>query len=286
MTTEEIQQSLVSLRGEMAGRAKRYGETQKAIDAITKALKDPVKNAATLTEAVAELKKAGGGLVPAETFDPLCQALEGTAEKSIDDASFLFAKELRDAFAGEGVSLTGSGDRFIADIFLIQFDKRRAQVHILFGKEALTPKPIGLDPQRVLSAFKTASKALTFRKVDYPELLGQFYEAYQRVLNVSSRNFGDRVSVVDCYSELVWTRQSDGFRRAPTKSAFVDYPRSLFTFDMMQLRKQNILTHKSYKLHFGTATIDATGNDRRSIWMPDGAEEGHYVMDVYWKKEA
>lgn len=286
MTNDEIIAALTSLRADAAAKAKAHADTQKAIDGILKALKDPARNAVALGEEVAALKKSGQGVAPSETYELLARRLTEIADKVLDDAAFAFARDLRAAFEAEGVTLNGSGERFVAEPFIIEVDKQRGKVNLKFGRETMNAKPVALDPARVVAAYHTASKALAGRRFNPGELLRQFFEAYNRVIASAGAQPGERANVVDCYRELVWLKQSDAFRRAPAKNSFADYPRAHFTYDMLQLRRQNLLTHKNHRLHFGTATIDATGNESRAIWMPDGADEGRYIMDVYWTKEA
>jgi hypothetical protein len=155
----------------------------------------------------------------------------------------------------------------------------------MYGHDALNAKPIPLDPARVLTAYAAARKALVERKSNLPELLKRIFEAYRRLLAVHGKNSGDRVGVIDLFRELVWLRQSEKFRSAPAKASFTEYPRAYFAYDVRQLQVTKTLTHNGQRLQFGTATIDATDDPNRSIWIPEGAEGGHYVMDVYWTKE-
>ena len=156
---------------------------------------------------------------------------------------------------------------------------------MMYGHDALNTKPIPLDPTRVLAAYTAARKELVDRKSNLPELLKRIFEAYRRLVAVQGKNLGDRVGVVDLYRELVWLRQSEKFRSAPAKATFSEYPRAHFAYDVRQLQVTKTLTHGGHRVQFGTATIDATDDPGRSIWIPEGAEGGHYVMDVYWTKE-
>lgn len=164
----------------------------------------------------------------------------------------------------------------------IETDVRSGKVNLKYGLETLNAKQIALEPARVVSAHAAVLKSLTGRKTDLDELLRLFFESYRRVLFAEGCQVGDRANIIDCYRELVWLKQSGSFKRRPSRDSFSDYPRDYFAFDVLQLRRNNVLTHKNHRLQFGTATIDATGNDLRSIWIPEGAGEGRYIMDIYW----
>ena len=286
MTNEELNTMLGALRGDVAGKSRTYAAVLKDLDDVLKALKDPTKNAAALSEAAAKLRKDGSGVLPSEDLAPALDSLDEIARKELDNAAFTFKRDLQAAFAEKNISLDASArDRFFADPFRIEMDARRGAVNVLYGHDAMNAKPIPLDPARVIVAYAAARKALVERKSNPSEMLKRIFEAYRRLLAVQGKQFGERVGVVDLYRELVWLRQSDKFRSAPAKASFSEYPRTYFAYDVRQLQATNTLVHNGQRLQFGTATIDATDDPNRSIWIPDGAEGGHYIMDVYWKKE-
>jgi len=286
MTNEELNTILGALRGDVAGKSRTYAAVLKDLDDLLKALKDPTKNAATLSEAATKLRKDSAGVLPSEDLSAALDRLDEIARKELDNAAFTFKRDLQAAFAEKNISLDASArDRFYADPFRIEMDARRGAVNVLYGHDVMNAKPIPLDPLRVIAAYAAARKALVERKSNPSELLKRIFEAYRRLLAVQGKQFGERVGVVDLFRELVWLRQSDKFRSAPAKASFSEYPRAYFAYDVRQLQASNTLTHNGHRIQFGTATIDATDNPNRSIWIPEGAEGGHYIMDVYWKKE-
>lgn len=286
MTNEELSEKLGELRTGVAAKSRAYATALKDLDELLKALKDPAKNAAALTEAAGKLRKDGLSVLPPEDLAPVLQRLDEIAKKALDNSAFTFKRDLQDAFAEKNISLDASArDRFFAEPFRIELDARRGAVNVMYGHDAMNAKPIPLDPGRVLAAYAMARKALVERKSNPSELLKRIFEAYRRLLAMQGKQFGERVSVIDVYRELVWLRQSDKFRSAPAKASFSEYPRSYFAYDVRQLQASNTLVHNRQRLQFGTATIDATDDPTRSIWIPEGAEGGHYIMDVYWKKE-
>lgn len=286
MTTEELTAKLSALRGDVAGKSRSYAAALKDLNDVLKALKDPTKNAVALSEATGKLRKDGDGVLPNEELAPALEQLDDIAKRELDNAAFTFKRDLQAAFSEKGIALeTPSRDRFYAEPFRIDVDARRGAVNVMYGHDALNAKPIPLDPVRVLTAYASARKALIERKSNLPELLKRIFEAYRRLVAVQGKNFGDRVGVIDLYRELVWLRQSEKFRSAPAKAAFTEYPRAYFAYDVRQLQVTKMLTQGGQRLQFGTATIDATDDPNRSIWIPEGIEGGHYVMDVYWTKE-
>jgi hypothetical protein len=284
-TDTEIDGRLVELKKQISAKARVYAAALKALESVTRALKDTSKNAVALSNGVAALKKTMVGLPVADEFEEITSQLDEMAKGELEKASFLFAKDLRAAFETEGIALKGDPPRFYAEPITIDVDASRARVDLKYGHETLNAKPIALETAGVVAAYAKAKKSLAGRKVNQKEMLDLMFEAYRRVLLQSAGQVGDRVNIVDCYRELVWLKQSATFRRAPAKSTFSEYPRAYFVYDILQLRKSKLLNHRNHRLQFGIATIDATGDDLRTVWVPDGAGDGQYLMDMYWTKE-
>lgn len=286
MIDSDIDSSLLSARAQVAKAVKENTNTLKALNEVIKAMRDPVKNGIALGEAVAAFQKSGGGILAPEVFESLTGLLADNAKQVLDDLSFTFARDLRLMLEVQGIPVSGANDRFIVEPFLIDVNKQQRNVNIKFGHEVLNSKPIGLDPERVVKALTSVRKSVTDREADVAELLKQLFTSCNRILASTRVPFGARVNVVECYRDVVWLRQSESFKRRPSKAAFADYPRAYFTYDVLQLRRRNLLKYESHSLHFGVATIDATNDEARSMWMPDSAEDGRYIMDLYWTKEA
>jgi hypothetical protein len=286
MTREELLTTLITLRDEIASKSRAYAATLKGLNEVLTALREPGKNPVALKESVGKLRKDGEGVLSLKDLAPAFEQLEEIAQKEMKDSAFTFKRDLQAAFGERNIPLDTSGrDRFFADPFHIEADGRRGKVDILYGHNVLNAKPIPLEPALVVAGYLAARKALVERKSTSLELLKAILEAYKHTIAQQGKNFGDRVGVIDVYRELVWLRQTEKFREEPSKSSFTEYPRACFAYDVRQLQASKTLTHKGSRLQFGTATIDATDDRARSIWIPEGAEGGHYVMDVYCTKE-
>ena len=117
------------------------------------------------------------------------------------------------------------------------------------------------------------------------ELLQELFEAYQRALKLTGRQMGTRMSIVDCYRELVLVRQPLSFRKNPSKQSFHDYPKTHFAYDMLQLRRQQKMSHEGHRLNLGTATIDVGSDTARAMFLATGATEGQFIKDLYFTTE-
>jgi hypothetical protein len=281
MSPEEILSNLTNLQKDLTTEIKTKSAVEKDLKSVSEALKK--KNAFALREAIENLRKSSAKIgTPLENPEQILNPLTNLQNEMQRSAVFGFNRDIRQIFESHDIALKITDDRLFTEFLAIEVDKAAGTANIKFGHDKLNDKPLSLDPERVFSAYRNAEKSLVERKTDYPKFLELIYKAYQRVISSAGKTQDASANIVDCYLELVWLKQSDNFRRHPSKNSFVDYPRPYFAFDLLQLRKQNLLSYNSRRLQFGTATIDATENRLRSMWIPETSETGRYYMDIYW----
>jgi hypothetical protein len=276
---------ITEVRRQLTSEVKLRQAVLKPLDAALRALKDPHKNAVALHEATALLEQPPAELALPNNYGKLVKQTRALADEKLSELEFTFARDLREAFEEIGVKLAGPPTELIAELFLIKPDLRKKQVHITFSRQPVTKGAIKLDVERVVTAYQRARKEICERKVDYDELVAELFEAYERVQKLAGKQMGARAVLVDCYRELVLVRQPLGFRRTPSKSSFVDYPKSHFAYDMLQLRRSHSLMHKNYRLNLGTATIDVGSDTTKVMFLATGANEGAFIKDLYFSLE-
>jgi hypothetical protein len=211
--------------------------------------------------------------------------LRVVADEKLSELEFAFARDLREAFKEKGLKLTGSPGELVADLFVIKVDMRRKQVEMTFSRQPVAAKKIRLNVEQVVAAYERARRDIRERKVDLDKLLQELFEAYQRVLKLTGKQTGTRTSIVDCYRELVLVRQPFAFRKHPSKQSFLDYPKTHFAYDMLQLRRRQKMTHEGHRLNLGTATIDVGSDTARAMFLATGATEGQFIKDLYFTTE-
>lgn len=283
--TSELVLALGEARRQLAAEVKMRQVCIKPIEQALRALKDPHTNAVALFEASLALQQPAEGLVLPKGYKAMVDNLQAFADAQISELEFTFARDLRATFKEQGISLAGSPTKLIADLFVIEPDLRKKQVYISFGRQPVTAKKIKLDVEQVLAAYGRARREICERKVDLKALIAELFEAYQRLLKLSDKAVGTRVGIVECYRELVLVRQPLSFRRTPSKQSFVDYPKTHFVYDMLELRRQNQLTHEGHRLNLGTATIEVTGDSTRALFLATDATEGQFIKDIYFVSE-
>jgi hypothetical protein len=274
---------LAEVRRQLAGEVKIRQALIKPLDQAQRALKDAHQNAVALHEAVALLERPSEELSLAGDYHQLVAQVRAVADKNLAELEFTFARDLREAFKDIGIKLDGPPTELIAELFVIKPDLRKKQVTITFSRQAVT-KPVKLDVEKVVSAYQKARKEICERKVDNQELLAELYEAYERVVKLEGKQMGARTGIVDVFRELVIVRQPLGFRKDPGKAKFVDYPKTHFAYDTLQLRQSKKMTYNGLHLNFGTATIDTTSDSTKAMFLATGANEGAFIKDLYFGK--
>lgn len=277
--------SLNGARVQLNDEVKRRKDLIKPMERALSALKDPHKNAVALHEAASALASPPKELSLPGDYDSVIDRLRSLADEKLSELEFTFARDLRAAFELQGIKLKGPPSELIADLFVIKIDILKKQVHMTFSRQPVSSKAVKLNVDQVLSAYQRARREICERNVDLDALLKEFFEAYRRILKMNDKSPGSRVSIVDCYRELVLIRQPLSFRRSPSKLSFVDYPKTHFIYDMLQLRLKKRLVCEGCKLNFGTATIDVGSDSARAMFFATDALNGNFVKDVYFAAE-
>ena len=282
---ETLSANLGEVRRVLAGEVKSRNAVIKPLESALRALKDPHRNAVALAEAGTLLENAPPDLTLPTGYQKIVRRLRAVADEKLSELEFAFARDLREAFKERGLKLAGSPTELIADLFVIKLDMRRKQVEMTFSRQPVTEKKIRLSVEQVLATYERARRDICERKVDLGELLQELFEAYQRALKLTGRQMGTRMSIVDCYRELVLVRQPLSFRKNPSKQSFHDYPKTHFAYDMLQLRRQQKMSHEGHRLNLGTATIDVGSDTARAMFLATGATEGQFIKDLYFTTE-
>ncbi len=284
--TEVLSTDLSEVRKILAGEVKLRSNIIKPLETAVRALKDPHKNAVVLTEACAALETPPIELELPDNYQGLIEKLKETADENLSELEFTFARDLREAFSEKGIILGGSSaSELIADLFVIKVDMRRKQVDMTFSRQSVTDKKIKLNVEQVVASFERARREICERSVDLGALLGELFEAYNRVLKLSDKPMGTRTIIVDCYRELIMVRQPASFRKTPSKQKFLDYPKTHFAFDIMQMRRGQNMNYQDHRLNLGTATIDVGSDSARAMFLATSAIEGQFIQHLYFTKE-
>ena len=283
---EVLSADLIEIRKVLANEVKLRNNIIKPLENALRALKDPHKNAVVLAEAHSALEIPPIELELPDNYQKSVESLKEIADENLSELEFTFARDLREAFSEKGITLGGnSASELIAELFVIKVDMRRKQVDMTFSRQPVTDKKIKLNVEQVVATYERSRKEICERKVDLNNLLAELFEAYNRVLKLTEKQIGSRTIIVDCYRELIMVRQPASFRKTPSKAKFLDYPKTHFAFDMMQLRKNQAMIFDGHRLNLGTATIDVGSDSAKAMFLATDANEGQFIQHLYFTKE-
>ncbi len=285
MDAEEMTAELNEVRRQLTNEVNQRRTVVKPIEQALRALKDPHNNAVALYEAGAALENSPTELELPEGANRLFKELQTLADTHLSELEFTFVRDLREAFTANGITLSGEPNALVAELFVIKPDIRRKQVEMTFSRQPVSGKKIKLDVALVVSSYERARREICQRKVDYEELIKEIFEAYERTLKLAGKPMETRMSIVDCYRELVLVRQPLSFRKTPSKNSFKDYPKTHFAYDMLELRRQNKLNYNGLRLNLGTSTIDVGGDTARVMFLATEATQGQFIKDLYFAKK-
>jgi hypothetical protein len=285
MDATELAAELNEVRRQLTGEVKLRQSIIKPLDRAQRALKDPHRNAVALHEATDTLSQPPEEVAVPKGYDKLVKRLRALADEKLSELEFTFARDLREAFAELSIKLAGPPTKLIADLFVIEPDLRKKQVQMTFSRQPITRGAIKLDVEKVVMAYQRARREICERDVDLDELLKDLFEAYGRTLKLNDDNMGARANIVECYRELVMVRQPMAFRRAPAKNSFIDYPKTHFIYDMLQVRQQRRMNFQNHRLNLGVSTIEVGADSTRAMFLATSPTEGQFIKDLYFTAE-
>ncbi|MCZ2074090.1 MAG: hypothetical protein LC130_03710 [Bryobacterales bacterium] len=262
---------LADLRRESKLLATIIGALRDTMATLTSDVTDVVR----LDRAVQVLKSAR---LPDERLTAMLPALGEALDTAQEQLSFEFGASLRDRLAALGLNLGGRPPQFQVGRFeiTVSFLSRTAALH--YGKIAVaTGVKLSLDT--LIKVYQEAARNIEGRDEDGQRWIDQLYTAWQ-IARRKSEKGAARVSIVDCYYELVLLRQSRSFNSSPSKRSFTDYTRAQFVHDLDQFTQR--FSHQGQRVALHTATKTQAENANRSLWVITGAgpHDGQYVADL------
>lgn len=261
----------------------------KQLAAITVALKDAQTAVRSDVVDVVKLGRAYTALQASRIQDDALASMLAELEQELAQAQRAlgdtFGLSLREALAEQGIELGGRPPRFEIGRFELATDFVSRTGTLSYGKN-LVNKRVPLSVEQVITTFARENKAITGRNEDGGRWMEQFYSAWETVRRKRDTT-EPRVSIVECFYELVLLRQARAFRSTPTKNSFVDYSRAQFAHDFFEFTSHHLVEHKGMRAFGLVATKSQTENADRSIWIVEGnnPRDGRYIADVKFDRD-
>jgi hypothetical protein len=284
----QVQQAIGTAQENVNPLTATLGREAKTLAAFTGALKgaivalssDPV-DVVRLSHPVDALK---GSDIQDERLAQALPELTRELEEAQQALGAVFGGALREAFATQGIEVSGNPPKFEVGRFEIAANFLTRSASISYGKEVVV-KRVSLSVDAILKAYQTAAKSITRRNENADAWMGQFYAAWESAR--ARRNTEDkRANIVDCYFEMVLLRQPKTFFSAPAKNNFAEYTRPQFAYDLFEIATRPQRAYKNLVVFAHAATRSQTDSSTRSMWVVEGQgpHDGRYIGDIVFDK--
>jgi hypothetical protein len=256
--------------------AKQLDTLKKNLAKVIDALKAERINVQSFATALNTLQTFETSLPDLADLLPHARQILATAEQEL---ATYFGDQLNEAMAQHQVTISGRAPNFEIGRFALRVDAAKRKAALSYGKIAIEPS-IALNIPAVVRAWQAAHKAIFARTENPEQWMAQLYEAWVAARRYKGTN-DRRISIVDCYVELVLQRQKKDFRASPSKKIFRDYSRAQFAHDFYEIAVKRHLAHKGEKAFAHVATKGQVEQDR-SIWLVtgDSPAEGAFYADI------
>lgn len=261
----------------------------KVLTGLNTALKDALAALRGESVDVVKLGRSYSALQNAKVQDEGLAALMPGIEQELAEAQRAlgntFGLALRHALAEQGIELGGRPPRFEIGRFELVADFVNRSASLSYGKN-LVARRIPLSVEQVVKSYQREAKAIMGRNEDGARWIEQLYTAWETVRR--KRGTSElRVSIVECFFEMVLLRQARNFRNTPSKNSFVEYSRAQFAYDFFLFTAEQRLAHKGLHAFGLVATKSQTENPDRSIWIVEGDSPhiGNYIADLKFDRD-
>lgn len=211
----------------------------------------------------------------------LVDELQSYADNEAQARSFRLVREVTQALADIGVETRPVGTEpptFRAGALVVALDTKKEKAVISYARQTVTET--SLSGEAVGKAHREATASLEKACHAPPAFHELLVGAYRAHLARHGGEFGQRVDAVELLPEVAVAVQGDKFRTDPRRKLFTDYSRAQFAYDLTQLIGAGLTAHNGVRLEMGPATMGATANKRRVLWLEVGPTEGQYFLSL------
>ncbi len=278
----ELQEALTQLetaQKELDPQFAAFRMTMGALKPAIRLSKDEKADALPMQKALLKLETAvtemqAETVIDTGNLETAVSAFATVTTAALNDLAFDFAKDLRDEFTKQGVTMDGRPPTLIVGMLVFKMDIAARKGQWLYVKETLT-SPIPLSRYRIFQTYKQQVKRIVERKLD-ADFLPNLQTAWQKVVDKrKQRPSGGRVNIIEVYSQFTLDLQGNRFWNQPSRRTFKEYEREFFVRDMVLAHEQG-----DAPFRLGVATKVQADKANRSIWIPKTAVDGDYYSDI------
>lgn len=280
---EPLQQTLQSALSELDPQFKALKNITNALKITTRLAADEKADALAMQKALAKLEATAAG-ISTPTLDAAIAAFADATQTALNNLSYDFAHDLREAFITRGETVAGRPPTLAVGPFIFKIEIAARKGQWFYGKEPLT-RLIPLSLKGIVQHYDRQVKRLYNREFNAAAFLAELQKAWQDCIDKRLRRpAGMRINIMELYAQLVINRQTGRFWNAPARSTFKDYERELFVRDLVLLQQSGVssltINEQEQEIRLGVATKNHVEQSNRSIWLPTTALDGAYYSDI------
>lgn len=205
---------------------------------------------------------------------PIFSRLQTFADKQIDNYRLTFNDDLRELAEKAGIPFEIDIPRFSVLKGIegqLDFTKRKTVIN-----NQITIKSI--DPKRIVSTVLKIKQKLYDEAFDPQKFINSLFECYKELLKKTSQGAGGVVSILDLYTDYVWSLQSKTFLQNMDKGKFKGYSAEQFAVDLWRYFQSAVSsTEEGYliKLNSGRG---------KTLWLIDQKGEKRLFSNISFLK--
>jgi len=186
-------------------------------------------------------------------------------------AKAAFGRELEQLLIAHGYSLEGNYPKLKTSFYTIIIDINSNRVTLYYGPEIENIASCTALPATVCDEILKYDAILADRVLDEDMLLANLFDAYSVCLHRSNKKIGAEVSIPDILSTYAFLTQDSKFIKNPTRANYREYGRTMFSYDLYNLKKRVINGHEMVTI---TARRGETRNRYDTLWIPSSSGKG------------
>jgi len=136
-----------------------------------------------------------------------------------------------------------------------------------------------IDPKRIVAAALNLKRKLYDSVLDPQKFIDSLFECYKEILKKSNQKVGDSISVVQLYTDYVWSLQSKAFLQNMDKGKFKGYSADQFAVDLWRFFESDASATE------GGYCIKLNPGRGRALWLIDQTGEKRQITSSSFVKK-
>jgi len=244
--------------------------------------KDLSKLPALLDKLDAKLRKSEGAVRRGITF---IEQFQDELRRRAETRRVTLAAKLKQACEQVGLEMLVVRREEPVEVrippFAVEIDRVKGRATLRFGRLPIDTCSADAEPIVTMVTARQAAWSKGFEPAT-------FFEACRRAWSAArASGLGastERVEIVDLMPFVALQLQPKKFLLDPTAKNYLDYSRAHFAFDLMQLRRANLLSHDGWRLNLGVATGTSASDKKRVVFVEDEHGNGEFKLTLFFTR--